>query len=597
MANDELKKNKVGFKDEIATIERDVDYFSGYLTYFPNPDSILETEANGEGIKLYDKIEKDSHAYSVLQTRYLSIVGKEWEVIPADAGRGPGRPAKNTREQQIADFVAKVFENANFDQMRSEILQAILYGYYVIEVLWDVNAQGKVIVKKFVGKHPRRFCFTTRRELRLITPEALVEGIPVPNRKFIIFQWGDSDNPYGKGLGQKLWWPVWFKKHGIKFWLVFLEKYGMPTTVGKYPAGTPKEKQDELLSAIKAIQTASAIKIPDGMLVELLEATRQGQATYETLCEYMDRQISKTVLGQTLTSDTSQVGALATAKVHNTVRQDLMEADADLLDACLNETVIKWLVDYNFAGVTVYPKIMTYTSAKPDLAERSGIDKTLAKDIRLPMAKSYFYQTYGVQEPGPNDELVNPATDNAPWQDNQGSLSPLSPLSPFPGNKALSSFGSNPSASNKAFSSFGSDPSAGNKAFSSFGSNPSAGNKAFSPFGSATSAGNKALSSFGSDPSSAPDMATASRSFLDGLTEEAVKEAQILFMNLAKPIQDLVMNAGSLEEIRDKVLETYDHIDAQSLENLMAQVFTLARLAGVAKGKDAIDNLAYSTAV
>ena len=297
--------------------------------------------------------------------------------------------------------------------MRSELLQAILYGYYVIEVLWDVNAEGKIVVKKFVGKHPRRFCFTTRRELRLITPEALVEGIPVPGRKFIIFQWGDSDNPYGKGLGQKLWWPSWFKKHGIKFWLIFLEKYGMPTTVGKYPAGTPKEKQDELLSAIKAIQTASAIKIPDGMLVELLEATRQGHVTYETLCEYMDKQVSKAVLGQTLTSDTGNVGSLAMAQVHNTVRQDLMEADADLLDACLNETVIKWLVDYNFANVTAYPKIVTYTAAKPDLAVRSGIDKTLAKDIRLPMAKSYFYQTYGVSEPGPNDELVNPATDNA----------------------------------------------------------------------------------------------------------------------------------------------------------------------------------------
>ena len=281
----------------------------------------------------------------------------------------------------------------------------------------------------------------------------------------------------------------------------------MPTTVGKYPAGTPKEKQDELLSAIKAIQTASAIKIPDGMLVELLEATRQGHVTYETLCEYMDKQVSKAVLGQTLTSDTGNVGSLAMAQVHNTVRQDLMEADADLLDACLNETVIKWLVDYNFANVTAYPKIVTYTAAKPDLSVRSGIDKTLAKDIRLPMAKSYFYQTYGVQEPGPNDELVNPATDNAPWQDNQGSLSALPP---FPGNKA--------------FSSFGSDPSAGNRAFSAFGS-------------------------------AAPDMAadmTASQSFLDGLTEEAVKEAQILFMNLAKPIQDLVMNAGSLEEIRDK---------------------------------------------
>jgi hypothetical protein len=196
---------------------------------------------------------------------------------------------------------------------------------------------------------------------------------------------------------------------------------------------------------------------------------------------------------------------------------------------------------------------------------RSGIDKTLAKDIRLPMAKSYFYQTYGVSEPGPNDELVNPATDNAAiGQDNQASL----------------------------------PPSPGNRAFSAFASDPSAGNRGFSAFGSASSAGNKAFSAFGSTPSAimSTDM-TASQSFLDGLTEEAVKEANILFMNLAKPIQDLVISAGSLEEIRDKVLETYEHMDADSLENIMAQVFTLARLVGVARGKDGTDSIVGRTAI
>ena len=104
-------------------------------------------------------------------------------------------------------------------------------------------------------------------------------------------------------MGQKLWWPVWFKKNGIKFWLVFLEKFGMPTAVGKYPTGTPPEQQQALLDAIDAIQNETGIKIPETMAIELLEAARQGKDTYRPFCEYMDRQVSKAVLGQTASTE------------------------------------------------------------------------------------------------------------------------------------------------------------------------------------------------------------------------------------------------------------------------------------------------------
>lgn len=419
MAEEAAKKLKI--IDEVATIAKDIDIYAGWIKRLENPDSVLRTEAAGKGLKLYDEVERDAHAGSVLQQRSLAVVGKEWEIIPAKSARKSGRPASTSQEEVVSDYVSSVLENCNFDQARQEILKAILYGFYSVEILWS-NAQEGITIKKLIAKHPRRFSFTIDRELRLITPENMIEGEPVPDRKFILFTYGDSDNPFGRGLGQKLWWPVWFKKHGVKFWMVFLEKFGMPTVKGKYPPGTTPEQQKALMDAIEAIQSDTGIKIPDSMDIEFLEASRAGNVTHQQLCDYMDRQISKAVLGQTLTTEIKGEGSYAASQTHNDVRQEIIEADADLLDACLNETLIRWIVDYNFSGVSSYPKIKTYAAPKPDLKAKIAIDKTLVVEIGLPMSTAYFYENYGIPAPAEGEELVKvrpnipPASPSAPPQ-------------------------------------------------------------------------------------------------------------------------------------------------------------------------------------
>lgn len=408
---DEIKQKAV--TDEIATTSKDIDLFSGWLKRLENPDPVLRTESGGKGLKLYDEVDRDAHAGSVLQTRGLAVVGKEWEVLPAQSTIVKGVPTSTDRDKEIADHVADTLENCNFEQARQELLQAVLYGFHVGEILWQY-ADGKLSIEKIIGKHPRRFSFTMERELRLLTPSNMIDGETVPDRKFIVFTYGDSDNPYGKGLGRKLWWPVWFKKHGIKFWLVFLEKYGIPTAVGKYPSGTLPEQQQALLDAIDAIQNETGVKIPDTMAIDLLEATRQGNATYEGLCNYMDRQISKAVLGQTATTEGTP-GKLGNEDAQDDVRQDLVEADADFLDECFNNTLIRWIVDYNFPDVTAYPKIVTHAARKPDLKERSEIDKTVTKDIGVPVPTKYFYETYNIPEPAEGEDVVMPGTTQNPF--------------------------------------------------------------------------------------------------------------------------------------------------------------------------------------
>ncbi len=396
--------------DEIATIAKDIDIFAGWIRRLENPDPVLRSEAHGRGLRLYDEVERDAHAGSVLQQRILAVVGKEWEIIPAKSARKLGRPASTTQEQVVADFVSSVLENCNFDQARQELLKAILYGFYCTEIIWFSSpAGGDLTIKKLIGKHPRRFSFTSERELRLLTLSSMIEGEVLPDRKFILFTYGDSDNPYGQGLGRRLWWPVWFKKNGIKFWMIFLEKFGMPTPVGKYPPGAGPEDKKKLREAVEAIQTDTGLTFPDTMDIEFLEASRTGTASYEELCAYMDRQISKAVLGQTASTEGTP-GKLGNEQSQENVRQELIEADADLLDGCLNESLVRWIVDYNFPGVTTYPKIKTFAHAKPNLKAQSEIDKTLAADIGLPIGVNYFYETYGIPMPAEGEALVKPSS-------------------------------------------------------------------------------------------------------------------------------------------------------------------------------------------
>ena len=152
-----------------------------------------------------------------------------------------------------------------------------------------------------------------------------------------------------------------------------------------------------LLAAIDALQSETAVKIPNTMAIELLEATRSGKVTYETLCEYMDRQTSKAVLGQTATTEGTP-GKLGNENAQEEVRGDILKADADLVCECLNQTLVRWIVDFNFSNVTAYPALWIRTEAEKDLKDLAERDKIIIKDMGMEdrVPESYITETYGI---------------------------------------------------------------------------------------------------------------------------------------------------------------------------------------------------------
>ncbi len=376
-------------------------YYTGKILL--NPDKTLRTEGLNN-TELYEDLLRDPQVRSNLQTRRLAVIGREWLVAPASDSR---------QDQEIADFVKNVLLAFDFDSARFNLLQGILTGFKVSEIMWEYS-EGDVWVKEMIARPSRRWSFGLKRELRMLTRQNSFDGGPVPERKFQLFRYSsDNGSPYGDGLGSSLWWPVWFKKNAIKFWMIFSEKFGSPTVVGKYPAGTPSGQQDALLLALQAIQQQSAIKIPDTMQISLIEAQRAGSLNnYEMLCSFMNQEITKTIMGQTLTTETGHsgragAGGAAAAVTHEEVREDYLKADADLLSSALNRQLIKWVVDYNFPGVNKYPQVWIRTSQEKDLKPLADRDAELQKmGLRIP--SSYAYETYGIPEPEEGEDVLAP---------------------------------------------------------------------------------------------------------------------------------------------------------------------------------------------
>ena len=167
----------------------------------------------------------------------------------------------------------------------------------------------------------------------------------------------------------------------MKFWVVFTEKYGMPHLIGKHPRGATKEETNTLADMLEdMVQDAIAV-IPDDSSVEIQEANKSSSAEiYEKLIDKMNAEISKAILGQTLTTEIGSTGSYAAANTHMAVRQDIVDSDKKLVESVINQ-LIQWIYEINYSREDV-PKF--------ELFEPEDVDLTLAqrdKELRVNVKK------------------------------------------------------------------------------------------------------------------------------------------------------------------------------------------------------------------
>lgn len=327
----------------IADAKNDITipYFSGALVH---QDDTLIQRGGGKGLKIYDEIERDTHAAAMLEKRKKTLLARAWQIEPA---------SEDDRDVAAADFCRERLKKLPFDRICESLLDATLKGFAVSEVVWKRDG-NRIVPDKIPSHDQRRFAFDENWRPRLLTWTNMRDGMELPERKFIVHRYNvKGNNPYGLGLGSRLFWPVLFKREGIAFWLHFLEKFASPTVMGMTPYGTLSEEQAKLLNVLRQLRSSSAITVPIGTDVKFLEAARSGSVDYQDFLAYWDKQISITTTGETLTTDIGSNGSRAASETHEEMLGLLVDSDADLLSETIKSQLLTWLVEYNFPGAGV----------------------------------------------------------------------------------------------------------------------------------------------------------------------------------------------------------------------------------------------------
>lgn len=356
----------------------------------PRRDDILIEEAGGgpRAIEHYTRLFNDSAVMSAWEKLVGEIIQREWEVYPA---------SDSDRDEEVAEFVRQsiyhlgtnsrqsrgrdmlVNSNSGFNSFVKGMCEALVLGISIGEIAW-VRQGGYVVPSEVKIRDPRRLQFVLNEDgsvsPRLITIQSPVEGLPIPLRSMVIHRhWSYSNNmdPYGTGLGRQLYSLVEFRRTLLSFWLQYADKHTTPTAVGTFSLGTPEEEVKSLFTALQRLGQETAIVIPDEMDIKYLTADSRADV-YQTLIGYIDQQISFLINGEsTVGQDTGSTGSYARDQVADSVRMRKAKALSEQLDETINGTLIRWIVELNYPGLSVPRLKRNFT----DLEQREDPVKTV----------------------------------------------------------------------------------------------------------------------------------------------------------------------------------------------------------------------------
>jgi|GEM_PF-1189183 len=328
----------------------------------------------------------DLHLHAAWDHRVVEVQSTEYVLIDPNGERD---------EKAIKLFDAKWF----LDFVRWA-LEKNLYGHSLIEL--TAMAEKPIQVELNRGKTN----VLPIKELKLVPRQHVKPEYGVwvklpdddPKKGFSYLNPPDSNYYLSigteKDLGalERIAPAVLAKRFAIAAWTEYNEKIGIPFRWVKM-AGTDKKREGVLARIMQAMGSAGwGVLHPGEELNFLADSKGDPHKCFMELCLYLDKQVSKAILGQTMTMDDGS--SRSQAEVHQEVADMRYWSDVKFIEAVVNEQLIPLLVTHG------YP-LEGYTFMRDDKKELPIKDQVIVDTLLLQhynIAPAYIAERYGIPE-------------------------------------------------------------------------------------------------------------------------------------------------------------------------------------------------------
>jgi len=386
---DLTKKNNDLFS-EIATRETSFEFIQ-FIGLLPDIDPIL-IKLSDSGHSILKNLLADSQVLSCIQARKLAVLKKEFKLKPG-VHKDEDKPSDKSINlcNDLSDDITKLGIKRLHDFI-GQLMDAPFFGFVPCELIFQPE-KGKIRIKEIRTLPNHWFGFDIENKPRFISMDNPWEGEILPQYKFVFAtHFPNFENPYGLRLLSRCYWPVQFKKGGIKFWLKFLEKFGIPYLFGKYPKGAGDNVKTKLLNDLMRMHQTSVAIGPEGSNLDILSiAGKTNGELFKDLKIEMDNEISKILQGQAQSLNIGEQSTYASASKVGDKLDDYTDADLLLIKTTFDE------ISYNYTQINApdipAPTLEFFEESDPK-KEHAERDKTLYS-AGARFSKDYFMRTYG----------------------------------------------------------------------------------------------------------------------------------------------------------------------------------------------------------
>lgn len=324
---------------------------------------------------LYTDILLDAHLSSVIDKRKNAVLSSSVEF------QRNGKPDDAINEQILSPW---------FYRCVSDILDARFWGFSLLQFYKNNEWIDYDLV-------PRKHVEPIRK--LILSRQTDIQGISWDEFSDLLFVGRDAD----LGLLAKAAPWVIYKRNTTADWAQFSEVFGMPIQEYIYDTDDEDARERALLDANSIGSLATFIHGKDTEL-QLREAgNKTGSAdVYERLVERCNSEISKLILGNTLTTESSDNGTQALGTVHKKVEESVAKAD--------REYVLKVL---NYDMTDIFARMGINTSGgKFCFPEKKDVDPNTEMSVltqlhttfSLPIDDDYLYEKFGIEKPKDYDQ-------------------------------------------------------------------------------------------------------------------------------------------------------------------------------------------------
>lgn len=403
---------------------------------------------------LYEQMEeKDAHLYSVANTRRLALTGLDWQILSAaDVDGDDARISNNsasvirdtTEERQpqrtqstqrmqarrvanaqepdaavhavSADHVAQYCREAlasltGFDDVLQHLSLATGRNISIAELVWDLVG-GELRLVDLAPVDFTRIVFDEFDRPRILTESEPQSGIEPTFGKFMVHTPHHKSGHAQRGGLLRVTALVYLAKQlALKDWMVFAEVFGMPVRIARYePTATPEEK-NELLRMLETLGSHAAGIFSRAVELQVIEANRGTIGPpYERLIDFLNREMSKAWLGQTLTTETSgAAGTLAASVVQDQVRQDIRADDIRKEAQMVRSQLLAPLVRFRFGPEAPIPHFTRRPGRPKDLTELTGVLDHAINRLGMQVPRQWTHETLGIPMASPTESTLGGA--------------------------------------------------------------------------------------------------------------------------------------------------------------------------------------------